>query len=119
MAAKGLIMRLSTHFQARLAVTKVFLAVCVFGPVVFMPKAWAVLQETHEVADLAISGAGYFIARDPDGRIFYTRNGSFKIDNNGFLVTNEGFRVQGSQDDPKIIGDLRLIINPPTSPWVN
>ncbi|MFC4270626.1 flagellar basal-body rod protein FlgF [Sneathiella chungangensis] len=41
---------------------------------------------TGRPLDLAISGAGYFSIETPEG-IRYTRNGSFRLDNDGYIVT--------------------------------
>ncbi len=49
--------------------------------------------------DFAIAGEGFFMVRDPiSGDEFATRAGDFHIDNSGYLVTNQGFRVQGFND---------------------
>ncbi|MBF0248871.1 MAG: flagellar basal-body rod protein FlgF, partial [Alphaproteobacteria bacterium] len=41
----------------------------------------------------AIHGDGYFAVRGEDGRDMYTRNGSFRLDNAGQLVTQSGLPV--------------------------
>lgn len=51
------------------------------------------LQETGEVSDLAIQGEGFFRVLMLDGTYGYTRDGSFKIDSDGQLVTANGYRV--------------------------
>lgn len=51
------------------------------------------LQNTGEVSDMAIEGEGFFRVLLYDGTYAYTRDGSFKIDNNGQLVTSNGYRV--------------------------
>lgn len=51
------------------------------------------LQETGVSSDLAIEGEGFFRVRLIDGSYAYTRDGSFKIDSNGQLVTSNGYRV--------------------------
>ena len=43
--------------------------------------------------DVAISGEGYIPVVSADGEVQYTRDGSFKVDSNGQLVTNNGLRV--------------------------
>ena len=52
------------------------------------------LEPTSSPTDVAITGPGYFTVQTPDGER-YTRNGHFKLDNSGRLVTDEGFAVQG------------------------
>lgn len=54
------------------------------------------VNQTGVVTDLAISGDGFFIVRDSaTNELFATRAGDFRVDSNGFLVTNQGHRVQG------------------------
>jgi len=50
-----------------------------------------VLQQTSNPLDLAIEGDGFFQVTQPDGTIAYTRDGSFKRDANGAIVTADGF----------------------------
>jgi flagellar basal-body rod protein FlgG len=51
-------------------------------------------QATNNPTDVAISGEGFFQVQLPDGTIGYTRDGSFKRDANGLLVTSEGHILQ-------------------------
>lgn len=54
------------------------------------------LNRTGVGTDLAIDGDGFFIVRDPVSGIEYaTRAGDFRMDSNGYLITNKGMRVQG------------------------
>ncbi len=46
--------------------------------------------------DVMISGRGFFQILLPDGTQAYTRDGSFKIDSEGRLVTASGYEVQPS-----------------------
>jgi flagellar basal-body rod protein FlgG len=48
------------------------------------------LRQTNNEYDVAIDGVGFFQVTRPDGTIMYTRNGSFKRDNVGNLVTGDG-----------------------------
>lgn len=51
---------------------------------------------TGITTDLAVSGDGYFIVEDPATQgSFYTRNGQFQVDKEGFITTVEGLRLQG------------------------
>lgn len=49
------------------------------------------LQATNNPLDVAIVGDGFFQVERPDGTIAYTRDGSFKQDANGLLVTADGY----------------------------
>ncbi len=69
--------------------------------------------------DLAVSGAGFFRVTNPvDGAEYATRAGDFRINDEGYLVTSKGYRVQGltggtSAAAPGTVGDIRLG-TPPT-----
>ncbi len=58
------------------------------------------VDATEKSTDLAISGDGYFVLKGTDGET-YTRDGSFHFDREGYLVSNDGQRVQGFQSDDK------------------
>ncbi|CAL4322754.1 flagellar basal-body rod protein FlgG [Buchnera aphidicola] len=49
--------------------------------------------KTESATDIAINGEGFFKIELADGNIAYTRDGSFKLNENGQLVTNSGFPV--------------------------
>jgi flagellar basal-body rod protein FlgG len=49
------------------------------------------LQPTTNPLDMAIVGNGFFQVQKPDGSVAYTRDGSFKQDANGQLVTSAGY----------------------------
>ncbi|PKM10840.1 MAG: flagellar basal-body rod protein FlgG [Gammaproteobacteria bacterium HGW-Gammaproteobacteria-3] len=48
------------------------------------------IQQTENSLDVAISGRGFFQIVMPNGDINYTRDGSFKLDANGQVVTSGG-----------------------------
>ncbi len=51
------------------------------------------LKQTNNNLDLAIQGDGFFQVQLPDGRIAYTRDGAFKLDANGNIVTSDGYKL--------------------------
>lgn len=51
------------------------------------------LQNTENSTDVALVGEGFFRVQQYDGSFAYTRDGSFKIDSTGQLVTSNGLRV--------------------------
>jgi len=55
-------------------------------------------QQTDSKLDLAIEGDGFFRVLLPDGTTGFTRDGSFKIDGQGRLVTSAGFPL-----DPEVL----------------
>lgn len=52
------------------------------------------LQKTDNALDVAINGNGFFQVLLPDGTTAYTRDGSFQKDNQGQIVTADGYPVQ-------------------------
>lgn len=56
------------------------------------------IQNTGNVLDLAIEGKGFFKVTMPDGETAYTRNGGFKVNNQGQIVNGSGYLL-----DPEII----------------
>ncbi len=64
-------------------------------------------ESTASPTDLAIAGNGFFILKEPDssGNTFYTRDGQFLIEKQGYLVNPSGYRVQGWQID-EVTGDI-------------
>jgi len=74
--------------------------------------AQGALTSTGVTTDLGISGRGFFIVRDPtSGAVYATRDGSFRIDDNGYLVTQSGLRVRGLVNGS--VGDIRIGENLP------
>lgn len=69
------------------------------------------LTSTGVITDLGISGRGFFVVRDAtSGNTYATRDGSFRIDDNGYLVTQGGLRVRGLTGavPPTAVGDIRV-----------
>lgn len=53
------------------------------------------LIKTGAPFDVAVRGKGWFVVQGPDGKEAYTRNGSFSVDANGVLRTQNGWAVVG------------------------
>lgn len=92
------------------------------------------LSTTGITTDLGISGNGFFRVRDPlSGNQYVTRAGDFRLDDQGYLVTADGMRVQGLNDGatsysatsvngqltftatntaPATVGDVRIHFDP-------
>ncbi len=51
------------------------------------------LKQTDNQLDMAITGRGFFKMELPDGTEVYSRNGAFKIDDNGTIVNSDGYRL--------------------------
>lgn len=52
------------------------------------------IQQTENSLDIAISGRGYIQILMPNGDINYTRDGSFKLDSTGQIVTAGGLTLE-------------------------
>jgi flagellar hook protein FlgE len=57
------------------------------------------ISTTGNSLDVAINGGGFFQLTQPDGSAAYTRDGSFKLDKDGFIKTNSGASVMGYPTD--------------------
>jgi flagellar basal-body rod protein FlgF len=51
------------------------------------------VEQTGSPLDLAITGPGYFVVQTPEGER-YTRNGHFNLDDQGQIVTDDGYPLQ-------------------------
>lgn len=51
-------------------------------------------RETNNPLDLVIEGDGFFQILLPDGTVAYTRDGAFKKDSEGRIVTSDGFVLE-------------------------
>lgn len=58
------------------------------------------ITESSNPLDVAIQGEGFFQVRKPDGTLLYTRDGSFKLNSDGNIVTTGGYLL-----DPEITLD--------------
>jgi flagellar basal-body rod protein FlgG len=52
------------------------------------------MTQTGNQLDLAVSGDGYFQVLMPDGSTAYTRAGNLSLNQNGQLVTSDGYLIQ-------------------------
>lgn len=57
------------------------------------------ISTTNNNLDVAINGSGFFQLTQPDGSPAYTRDGSFKLDKDGYLKTNNGANLMGYPTD--------------------
>lgn len=78
------------------------------------------LQKTGNKYDVAIEGDGFFKIQDVNGNQSYTRNGSFVVDSQDYLVTNQGeyvldvnnrrIRMIPEDFDPELFRDRMEIV---------
>ena len=66
------------------------------------------LKGTENPLDLAIKGDGFFQVQMPDGTVGYTRDGSFKLDSNGQVVTSNGYLLQPAITLPANAQDISV-----------
>lgn len=70
------------------------------------------LKYTGLKTDIAIEGKGFFEIQMPNGNLVYTRNGEFKVDLTGRLVTKNGYLLMGDrgpiQIDPSKINEVTI-----------
>jgi flagellar hook protein FlgE len=61
------------------------------------------LRATGNSTDLAIDGAGYFVLKDTNGDLHYTRAGQFRFNDQGLLVDSvSGFKVMAFDSEGKL-----------------
>lgn len=73
------------------------------------------IQTTGGQYDEAIQGDGFFVVKNAGGQTLYTRDGGFKVDASGYLVTAGGEFVQGwtgmangSVNTNGVLGDIQV-----------
>ncbi len=62
--------------------------------------------QTGSNLDVLIQGRGFFQVLEPEGNLAYTRDGSFRVDSEGRLVTSSGYEIQPSITVP---GDAQSV----------
>lgn len=70
-----------------------------------------VIVETENQTDFALNGRGFFTVRDEQGNIFYTRDGGFNINGDGYLATSSGEQVLNSNNQPIYIGGNSISVD--------
>ena len=86
------------------------------------------IKQTGVRTDMAITGDGFFLVQDSTtSELFATRAGDFREDKNSYLVTNDGYRVQGlnkqapanTAAEQAEIGDIKLDVGSYTKDRTN
>lgn len=67
------------------------------------------IQMTENQLDLAITGEGYYQVELPNGDTAYTRSGVFQVNENGEIVTAQGFRLEPGLTIPE--DTLDIVVN--------
>lgn len=73
------------------------------------------IQNTDKTTDFAIQGRGFFTVKH-NNENYYTRDGHFRVDNSGYLVTDDGDSVLGTDlatgaTGPILIGNGTLAMD--------
>lgn len=68
------------------------------------------IRPTGNALDLALSGKGFFSVDGPNGTL-YTRNGNFRLDSAGNLVTAEGYAVRGASGGLNLKASLPIDVS--------
>ncbi len=69
------------------------------------------LQTTENALDLAVEGSGFFQVQLPDGRIGYTRDGSFHLSAEGTVVNSDGYQVLPQIQIPDGAANITIAAN--------
>jgi len=77
---------------------------------VFTSQEQGQLRESSNPFDLAIFGEGFFVVQNQNGN-YYTRNGSFTLDGEGYLVNSQGAYVLGQAGPIKITNSDNVVID--------
>jgi flagellar basal-body rod protein FlgG len=75
------------------------------------------LKKTNNLADLALSGNGFFVLQTDRGEML-TRSGAFVVDKNGYLSTPNGFPLMG-EDGPIKVSQYNYRVKPNGEVWIN
>ncbi|MGE5633130.1 MAG: flagellar basal-body rod protein FlgG [Caulobacteraceae bacterium] len=70
------------------------------------------MEVTENPYDLALDGKGFFKILGPDGKEYYTKDGSFKISADGEnynLVTSDGYYVQGENGNVELGSQVKEV----------
>jgi flagellar basal-body rod protein FlgG len=75
---------------------------------IFLPGS---IYETGNPLDISIDGDGFFQIQLDNGEFAYTRDGSFKRDANGQMVTSDGYVVQPAITIPNDAAEIMVAKN--------
>ena len=66
------------------------------------------LSSTDNRLDVALNGEGWFMITGADGETLYTRDGAFNTNENGQIVTADGYAVQPAMTVPANTVDIKI-----------
>ncbi|MDR3594025.1 flagellar hook-basal body complex protein [Clostridium sp.] len=73
------------------------------------------IKSTDNMTDFAIDGRGFFVAQNGNQEV-YTRDGNFKVNQQGYLITNDGSEVLGINNttgakEPIYVGNSKFSLD--------
>ncbi len=75
---------------------------------IFLPGS---IMQTGNPLDLAIQGDGFYQVLTDSGQVAYTRDGTFKRDANGTIVTSDGYPLQPNITIPNDATEISIGLN--------
>jgi flagellar basal-body rod protein FlgG len=75
---------------------------------VYRIETQGTMTQTGNKLDLAINGRGYFQVLMPDGTTAYSRAGNFSVNDQGQLVTQDGYLIQPAISIPQNATDVAI-----------
>lgn len=75
---------------------------------VYRMHAQGAIRITENPLDLALTGEGFFQIQTPDGDTAYTRDGTFQMNENGEIVTVQGYLVDPGITIPSDATDITV-----------
>jgi flagellar basal-body rod protein FlgG len=66
------------------------------------------IRATHNPLDLAVDGEGFFELQSADGELMYTRDGQFRLDAEGYLVSSRGLPLSRQIQVPAGASDIHI-----------
>lgn len=69
------------------------------------------LVESDNETDFALNGNGFFTVRDDEGNTYYTRDGAFNINSEGYLVNSSGYEVLNTNNQPIYVGNSKITVD--------
>lgn len=72
-------------------------------------------KSTDKMTDFGIDGRGFFVAQNGNQQV-YTRDGNFKVNQQGYLITSDGSEVLGQNNtngatEPIYVGDMKFSLD--------
>jgi flagellar basal-body rod protein FlgF len=83
----------------------------IVGDVVWTDYSPGAIVQTGRNLDLASLSGGFFTIQDSGGNTYYTRNGSFTLNADGALVTQDGLNVLGENGLINLAGAQRVEVS--------